>query len=82
MPMTAPSVPAAQAVRRSLPVVLAAGCVIGACGNETFSINATLTINGQPAVITGSLNHFSTMILGSCVTYFATISGHLQVPAS
>jgi hypothetical protein len=63
-------------------VTAPAGCVSGACGNETFSINATLAINGQPAVITGSLNHFSTMILGSCVTYFATISGHLQVPSS
>ena len=59
-----------------------AGCVVGACSNETFSIDASLTVNGQPASFTGSLNHYSTMILGSCVTYFATISGHLQVPAS
>jgi hypothetical protein len=50
------------------------------CANETFSINATLTLNGNlSGTFTGTLNHFSTRILGSCVTYFATINGHLSV---
>jgi hypothetical protein len=50
------------------------------CTNETFSINATLTLNGSlSATFTGSLNHFSTKILGNCVTYFATINGRLSV---
>jgi hypothetical protein len=50
------------------------------CANETFSINATLTLNGNlTGTFIGSLNHFSTKIFGSCVTYFATISGQLRV---
>jgi hypothetical protein len=48
------------------------------CGNETFAIDGLLTINGTlTGEFKGSLNHFSTMILGNCVTYFATISGRL-----
>jgi hypothetical protein len=50
------------------------------CANETFSLNATLTLNGSlSGTFTGTLTHLSTKILGTCVTYFATISGHLSV---
>ena len=53
------------------------------CGNETFAIDEFLTVNGTlTGEFKGSLNHFSTTILGSCVTYFATISGHLTVNPS
>lgn len=53
------------------------------CGNETFAIDGFLTINGSlTGEFKGSLNHFSTSILGNCVTYFATINGHLTVNPS
>jgi hypothetical protein len=48
------------------------------CTNESFAINAFLTLNGTlSGEFKGTLTHLSTMLGGSCVTYFATISGRL-----
>jgi hypothetical protein len=49
------------------------------CKNEPFAIDAHLTVNGMDAEFTGTLTHFNAMLPGGCVTYFATISGHLSV---
>ena len=50
-----------------------------ACANETLGIDGTLTINGMAAKFLGTLTHYNTVLGGSCVTYFATIRGHLSV---
>jgi hypothetical protein len=48
------------------------------CTNESFAIDAFLTLNGTlSGEFKGTLTHFSTILGGSCVTYFATISGRL-----
>ena len=50
------------------------------CQNESFAINGQLTFNGTlTGEFSGTLTHDSTMLFGSCVTYFATISAHLTV---
>ncbi len=50
------------------------------CTNETFGVDGFLTLNGgaYSGEFKGSLTHYSTMIGSNCVTYFATISGHLS----
>jgi hypothetical protein len=49
------------------------------CVNETFTLNGLLTINGMGGTFVGTLTHFNAMLGGNCLTYFATISGHLSV---
>jgi len=55
------------------------------CANQSYSIdNASLSLtdalgNNLVGTFNGTLTHYSTKIFGTCVTYFATISGQLAV---
>jgi hypothetical protein len=46
------------------------------CGNQVFSVAGTLS---GSASFTATLTHYRKQIFGICVTYFATISGSLQL---
>jgi hypothetical protein len=49
------------------------------CGKQTFGLAGTLATTSGPATFTGRLTHYRTLLFGTCVTYFATISGSFRL---
>jgi hypothetical protein len=49
------------------------------CGKQVFAVDGTLSTTSGAASLTATLTHYRTSILGTCVIYFATISGSLKV---
>jgi hypothetical protein len=49
------------------------------CGKQSFSIAGTLATTSGPASFTVTLTHYRTLLFGTCITYFATITGSVQL---
>jgi len=45
------------------------------CGKQIFGVAGTLATTSGPASFAATLTHYRTLLLGTCVTYFATITG-------
>ena len=49
------------------------------CGSQTFSVTGTVTTSHGPATLAATLTHFRTRVFGTCVPYFATVTGSLRL---
>jgi hypothetical protein len=49
------------------------------CGKQTFGVAGTLATTSGPATFSATLTHYRTLLFGTCITYFATITGSLQL---
>ncbi len=49
------------------------------CGKQTFDIAGTLATTNGPAAFAGRLTHYRTLLFGTCITYFATITGGVKL---
>ena len=49
------------------------------CGKQVFGIAGALATTSGPASFTARLTHYRTLLFGTCITYFATIAGSLQL---
>jgi hypothetical protein len=45
------------------------------CGKQIFGVAGTLATTSGQASFAATLTHYRTLLLGTCVTYFATITG-------
>src|SRR5207253_10722544 len=48
------------------------------CGKQVFGVSGALATTSGPATFTATLTHYRTILFGTCVTYFATITGSLR----
>jgi hypothetical protein len=48
------------------------------CGKQVFGVSGALATTSGPATFTATLTHYRTFLFGTCVTYFATVTGSLQ----
>jgi hypothetical protein len=48
------------------------------CGKQTFTVTGTLANGGGAGSFAATLTHYRTLLFGTCITYFATITGSLQ----
>jgi hypothetical protein len=48
---------------------------ISGCQNEKYDVSGAVSTNRGPAQFDVVLTHYQTMLLGRCVTYFATVTG-------
>ena len=48
------------------------------CGKQVFGVSGALATTSGPATFTAILTHYRTILFGTCVTYFATVTGSLQ----
>jgi hypothetical protein len=49
------------------------------CGRQIFGVAGTLATTSGPASLTATLTHYRTLLFGTCITYFATITGSVQL---
>jgi len=49
------------------------------CGKQVFGIAGALATTSGPASFTARLTHYRTLLFGTCITYFATITGSVQL---
>jgi hypothetical protein len=49
------------------------------CGNQTYGVAGTLATTSGPASFAATLTHYRTLLFGTCVTFFATITGSVQL---
>jgi hypothetical protein len=49
------------------------------CGNQIYGVAGTLATTSGPASLTATLTHYRTLLFGTCITYFATITGSVQL---
>jgi hypothetical protein len=49
------------------------------CGRQTFDIAGTLATTSGPATFAGRLTHYRKLLFGTCITYFATITGSFRL---
>jgi len=48
------------------------------CGKQVFGVSGALATTSGPATFTATLTHFRTFLFGTCVAYFATVTGSLR----
>jgi hypothetical protein len=48
------------------------------CGKQILTVAGRLTTTNGPASFAATLTHYRTFIFGTCVTYFATVTGTVQ----
>jgi len=48
------------------------------CGKQVYNVAGALTTTNGPAAFAATLTHYRTLLLGTCVIYFATVTGSLQ----
>src|ERR1051326_7065376 len=56
------------------PVFQAAGC-----GKQVFAVSGTLATTAGPGAFSATLTHYRTLLFGTCVPYFATVTGSLHL---
>jgi len=49
------------------------------CGRQVFGVIGTVATNQGPATFRATLTHYRTSLFGTCVPYFATITGSVQL---
>jgi hypothetical protein len=49
------------------------------CGKQIFAVAGALATTNGPASFTARLTHYRTILFGTCITYFATIAGSVQL---
>ena len=49
------------------------------CGKQIFGVAGTLATTSGPASFTAKLTHYRTLLFGTCITYFATITGSVRL---
>jgi hypothetical protein len=49
------------------------------CGKQIFAVAGALATTNGPASFTARLTHYRTILFGTCITYFATITGSVQL---
>jgi len=49
------------------------------CGKQIFSVAGALATTSGPASFTARLTHYRTLLFGRCITYFANITGSVQL---
>jgi hypothetical protein len=49
------------------------------CGKQIFAVGGALATASGPASFTAKLTHYRTLLFGTCITYFATITGSVQL---
>jgi hypothetical protein len=49
------------------------------CGKQIFGVAGNLATTSGPAAFTATLTHYRTLLFGTCITYFAKITGVLQL---
>lgn len=45
------------------------------CGKQVFGVTGALATTSGPGSFTATLTHYRTLLFGTCITYFATITG-------
>jgi hypothetical protein len=48
------------------------------CGRQIFSVVGTLSTTDGPGAFTATLTHYRALLFGTCVTYFATVTGSVR----
>jgi hypothetical protein len=51
------------------------------CGNQVFGVTGSLATNHGPGTFAATLTHYRTSLFGTCITYFATITGSVTLTA-
>ena len=49
------------------------------CGKQIFAVAGALATTSGPASFTARLTHYRTLLFGTCITYFATITGSVRL---
>jgi hypothetical protein len=49
------------------------------CGKQVFGVAGALATNHGPASFTATLTHYRTLFFGTCVPFFATITGSVHL---
>jgi hypothetical protein len=49
------------------------------CGKQVFAVTGALATNQGPASFAATLTHYRTLLFGTCVPYFATITGSVHL---
>ncbi len=49
------------------------------CGKQIFGVAGTLATTSGPTVFTATLTHYRRLLFGTCITYFAKITGLVQL---